>query len=105
MRKEKIFAKIPQIPLGKGITFARFEAGNAAKPVEIPRRFCYNKTAVSYTHLDVYKRQLVPYDAEDVAALRLVTSLALVERQVKNAIIISVFLAVAILPVSYTHLR
>ena len=40
---------------------------------------------------------LVPYDAEDVAALRLVTSLALVERQVKNAIIISVFLAVAIL--------
>ena len=29
---------------------------------------------------------LVPYDAEDVAALRLVTSLALVERQVKNAI-------------------
>ena len=34
---------------------------------------------------------LVPYDAEDVAALRLVTS------QVKNAIIISVFLAVAIL--------
>ena len=40
---------------------------------------------------------LVPYDAEDVAALRLVTSLALVERQVKNAIIISVLLAVAIL--------
>ena len=32
-----------------------------------------------------------------MAALRLVTSLALVERQVKNAIIISVFLAVAIL--------
>ena len=40
---------------------------------------------------------LVPYDAEDVAALRLVTSLALVERQVKNAVIIRVFLAVAIL--------
>ena len=40
---------------------------------------------------------LVPYDAEDVAALRLVTSLALVERQVKNAVIVSVFLAVAIL--------
>ena len=40
---------------------------------------------------------LVPYDAEDVAALRLVTSLALVERQVKNAIIISVFIAMAIL--------
>ena len=40
---------------------------------------------------------LVPYDAEDVAALRLVTSLALVERQVKNAVIVSVFIAVAIL--------
>ena len=40
---------------------------------------------------------LVPYDAEDVAALRLVTSLALVERQVKNAVIVSGFLAVAIL--------
>ena len=44
MRKEKIFAKIPQMSPGTGITFARFEAGNAAKPVEIPRRFCYNKT-------------------------------------------------------------
>ena len=42
--KEKIFAKIPQMPPGTGITFARFGAGNAAKPVEIPRRFCYNKT-------------------------------------------------------------
>ena len=40
---------------------------------------------------------LVPYDAEDVAALRLVTSLALVERQVKNAVIVSGFIAVAIL--------
>ncbi len=40
---------------------------------------------------------LVPYDAEDVAALRLVTSLALVERQVKNAVIVSVFIAMAIL--------
>jgi hypothetical protein len=43
MRKEKIFAKIPQMPPGTGITFARFGAGNAAKPVEIPGRFCYNK--------------------------------------------------------------
>ena len=42
--KEKIFAKIPQMPPGTGITFARFGAGNTAKPVEIPRRFCYNKT-------------------------------------------------------------
>ena len=40
---------------------------------------------------------LVPYDAEDVAALRLVTSLALVEQQVKNAVIVSGFIAVAIL--------
>ena len=42
--KEKIFAKIPHFSPGTGITFARFGAGNAAKPVEIPRRFCYNKT-------------------------------------------------------------
>ena len=42
--KKRIFAKIPQISSGTGITFARFGAGNAAKPVEIPRRFCYNKT-------------------------------------------------------------
>jgi len=42
--KEKIFAKIPHFSPGTGITFARFGTGNAAKPVEIPRRFCYNKT-------------------------------------------------------------
>ena len=42
--KKRIFAKIPQMPPGTGITFARFEAGNAAKPVEMARRFCYNKT-------------------------------------------------------------
>ncbi len=42
--KEKIFAKIPHFSPGTGITFARFGVGNAAKPVEIPRRFCYNKT-------------------------------------------------------------
>lgn len=42
--KKRIFAKIPQMPPGTGITFARFGTGNAAKPVEIPGRFCYNKT-------------------------------------------------------------
>ncbi len=42
--KEKIFAKIPHFSPGTGITFARFGTGNAAKPVEIPGRFCYNKT-------------------------------------------------------------
>ena len=43
---------------------------------------------------------LVPYAAEDVAALRLVTSLTLVEGQVKNAMIISLIIVMVILFVS-----
>ena len=40
---------------------------------------------------------LVPYAAEDVAAMRLVTSLTLVGAQIKNAIAVSVVIAVVIL--------
>ena len=40
---------------------------------------------------------LVPYAAEDVAAMRLVTSMTLVTRQLKNAIAVSVFIVLAIL--------
>ena len=40
---------------------------------------------------------LVPYAAEDVAALRLVTSLTLVEQQVKSALIVSVVIVLVIL--------
>ena len=40
---------------------------------------------------------LVPYAAEDVAAMRLVTSMTLVTRQLKNAIAVSVVIVLAIL--------
>ena len=45
---------------------------------------------------------LVPYAAEDVAAMRLVTSLSLVGRQLKNAIIVSLVVVVAILAFTVT---
>ena len=45
---------------------------------------------------------LVPYAAEDVAALRLVTSLTLVEGQIKNAFIASALIALVILAVTIT---
>ena len=40
---------------------------------------------------------LVPYAAEDVAAMRLVTSLTLVGAQIKNALAVSVVIAAVIL--------
>ena len=40
---------------------------------------------------------LVPYDAEDVAALRLVTSLALVDRSIETMVVISLALVTAII--------
>ena len=40
---------------------------------------------------------LVPYAAEDVAALRLVTSLTLIERQIQNAFFASLVVVAAIL--------
>ena len=45
---------------------------------------------------------LVPYAAEDVAAMRLVTSLSLVGRQLKNAIIVSLVVVAAILAFTVT---
>ena len=43
---------------------------------------------------------LVPYAAEDVAAMRLVTSMTLVENQLKNALIVSLIVVTAILSFS-----
>ena len=40
---------------------------------------------------------LVPYAAEDVAAMRLVTSLTLVQAQLKNVFIVSLIVVAAIL--------
>ena len=45
---------------------------------------------------------LVPYAAEDVAAMRLVTSLSLVGRQLKNAIVVSLVVVAAILAFTVT---